>query len=59
MGRIFDYDPKKYGNKKVVSWWRRLALDWSIFLAGINVDVTLVTRNEFRGALDSVKKLEI
>ena len=30
----------------------------SIFLAGINADVTLVhRRNEFRGALDSVEKV--
>lgn len=34
------------------------ALDWSIFLANIAEEVTLIhRRNEFRGALDSVEKV--
>jgi hypothetical protein len=34
----------------------RLCLDWSIFLADIVSEVTLIhRRNEFRGALDSVE----
>ena len=52
-------DPEKYRNKKVViAGGGDSALDWSIFLTGINADVTLVhRRNEFRGALDSVEKV--
>ena len=52
-------DPEKYRNKKVViAGGGDSALDWSIFLANINADVTLVhRRNEFRGALDSVEKV--
>jgi thioredoxin reductase (NADPH) len=35
------------------------ALDWSIFLADVATEVTLVhRRNEFRGALDSVEKVQ-
>lgn len=35
------------------------ALDWSVFLADIASEVTLVhRRNEFRGALDSVEKVK-
>ena len=35
------------------------ALDWSIFLADVASEVTLVhRRNEFRGALDSVEKVQ-
>ena len=51
-------DPEIYRNKKVViAGGGDSALDWSIFLANINTDVTLVhRRNEFRGALDSVEK---
>ena len=52
-------DPEIYRNKKVViAGGGDSALDWSIFLANINTDVTLVhRRNEFRGALDSVEKV--
>ena len=52
-------DPEKYREKKVIiAGGGDSALDWSIFLAGINADVTLVhRRNEFRGALDSVEKV--
>lgn len=35
------------------------ALDWSVFLADVASDVTLIhRRNEFRGALDSVEKVQ-
>jgi thioredoxin reductase (NADPH) len=35
------------------------ALDWSIFLADVASEVTLIhRRNEFRGALDSVEKVQ-
>ena len=52
-------DPEIYRNKKVViAGGGDSALDWSIFLANINANVTLVhRRNEFRGALDSVEKV--
>jgi thioredoxin reductase (NADPH) len=52
-------DPEIYRNKKVViAGGGDSALDWSIFLASINAEVTLVhRRNEFRGALDSVEKV--
>ncbi|WP_338731652.1 NAD(P)/FAD-dependent oxidoreductase [Mangrovimonas cancribranchiae] len=53
-------DPEVYRNKKVViSGGGDSALDWSIFLANIASEVTLVhRRNEFRGALDSVEKVK-
>ena len=52
-------DPESYRDKKVViAGGGDSALDWSIFLANINAEVTLVhRRNEFRGALDSVEKV--
>ena len=52
-------DPEIYRDKKVViAGGGDSALDWSIFLANINAEVTLVhRRNEFRGALDSVEKV--
>ena len=51
-------DPEVYRNKKIViAGGGDSALDWSIFLADIASEVTLVhRRNEFRGALDSVEK---
>ena len=51
--------PKWVKNKKIViAGGGDSALDWSIFLANIDADVTLVhRRNEFRGALDSVEKV--
>src|SRR5690606_38270928 len=54
----FIKDPEIYRNKKVViSGVGDSALDWSIFLADIASEVTLVhRRTEFRGALDSVEK---
>ncbi len=52
-------DPEQYRNKKVViAGGGDSALDWSIFLADIASEVTLIhRRNEFRGALDSVEKV--
>ena len=52
-------DPEIYRNKKVIiAGGGDSALDWSIFLANINADITLVhRRNEFRGSLDSVEKV--
>src|SRR6056297_1060729 len=52
-------DPEVYRNKKVViAGGGDSALDWSIFLANIASEVTLIhRRNEFRGALDSVEKV--
>lgn len=56
----FIKDPEVYRNKKVViAGGGDSALDWSIFLADIASKVTLVhRRNEFRGALDSVEKVQ-
>ena len=53
-------DPEIYRNKRVViAGGGDSALDWSIFLADLAAEVTLVhRRNEFRGALDSVEKVQ-
>ncbi len=53
-------DPEIYRDKKVVlAGGGDSALDWSIFLADVASEVTLVhRRNEFRGALDSVEKVQ-
>lgn len=53
-------DPELYRNKKVViAGGGDSALDWSIFLADVASQVTLIhRRNEFRGALDSVEKVQ-
>lgn len=53
-------DPEFYRGKKIViSGGGDSALDWSIFLAEVASEVTLVhRRREFRGALDSVEKVE-
>ncbi|GAA0872478.1 NAD(P)/FAD-dependent oxidoreductase [Gangjinia marincola] len=53
-------DPEVYRNKKVViAGGGDSALDWSIFLSDVANEVTLVhRRNEFRGALDSVEKVQ-
>lgn len=53
-------DPEVYRDKKVViAGGGDSALDWSIFLAEVASEVTLIhRRNEFRGALDSVEKVE-
>ncbi|MGY8914070.1 MAG: NAD(P)/FAD-dependent oxidoreductase [Flavobacteriales bacterium] len=54
-------DPEVYRNKKVIiAGGGDSALDWSIFLADVASEVTLVhRRNEFRGALDSVEKVRL
>ena len=56
----FIKDPEVYRDKKVViSGGGDSALDWSIFLADVAEEVTLIhRRNEFRGALDSVEKVQ-
>jgi thioredoxin reductase (NADPH) len=53
-------DPEIYRNKKVIiAGGGDSALDWTIFLESIADSVTLVhRRNEFRGALDSVDKVQ-
>jgi len=53
-------EPEIYRGKKVlIAGGGDSALDWSIFLADIAEEVTLVhRRNEFRGALDSVEKVQ-
>jgi thioredoxin reductase (NADPH) len=52
-------DPELYRNKRiVVSGGGDSALDWSIFLADVASELTLIhRRSEFRGALDSVEKV--
>ncbi len=52
-------DPEFYRNKRVViSGGGDSALDWTIFLAEVAEEVTLVHRRQgFRGALDSVEKV--
>jgi len=56
----FIKDPEVYRDKKVViAGGGDSALDWSIFLADVAAEVTLVhRRNEFRGALDSVERVQ-
>jgi thioredoxin reductase (NADPH) len=56
----FVKDPELFRNKKIViAGGGDSALDWSIFLADVASQVTLVhRRNEFRGALDSVEKVQ-
>ncbi|MBT7675862.1 MAG: NAD(P)/FAD-dependent oxidoreductase [Flavobacteriaceae bacterium] len=51
-------DPAIYKNKRIViAGGGDSALDWSIYLADIAKEVTLIhRRNEFRGALDSLEK---
>ncbi len=53
-------DPEIYRDKKVViAGGGDSALDWSIFLADVAKEVSLVhRRKDFRGALDSVEKVE-
>lgn len=52
-------DPEVYRDKRVViAGGGDSALDWSIYLADVAAEVSLVhRRNEFRGALDSVEKV--
>ena len=56
----FVKDPEKYRGKNIViAGGGDSALDWGIFLANVAESVTLVhRRNEFRGALDSVEKVQ-
>lgn len=56
----FIKDPEQFRDKKVViAGGGDSALDWSIFLANVASEVTLIhRRNEFRGALDSVEKVQ-
>lgn len=56
----FVKDPEKFRDKKIViSGGGDSALDWTIFLSNVASEVTLVhRRNEFRGALDSVEKVQ-
>ena len=53
-------DPEIYRNKRVViAGGGDSALDWSIFLSDVASEVTLIhRRNEFRGHLDSVEKVQ-
>ncbi|MDA0774498.1 MAG: NAD(P)/FAD-dependent oxidoreductase [Bacteroidetes bacterium] len=53
-------EPEKYRNKKVlIAGGGDSALDWAIFLAEVAKSITLVhRRSEFRGALDSVEKVQ-
>ena len=56
----FIKEPEHFRGKKVViAGGGESALDWSIFLANVADEVTLIhRRNEFRGALDSVEKVQ-
>ncbi|GIZ15837.1 NAD(P)/FAD-dependent oxidoreductase [Capnocytophaga catalasegens] len=56
----FIKNPEQFKNKNIViAGGGDSALDWSIFLANVAKSVTLVhRRNEFRGALDSVEKVQ-
>jgi len=56
----FVRNPELFRDKKIViAGGGDSALDWSIFLADVAQEVTLVhRRNEFRGALDSVEKVQ-
>jgi thioredoxin reductase (NADPH) len=56
----FVKDPELFRNKRVViAGGGDSALDWSVFISNVASEVTLVhRRNEFRGALDSVEKVQ-
>lgn len=56
----FVRDPEMFRDKKIViAGGGDSALDWSVFLSDVASDVTLIhRRNEFRGALDSVEKVQ-
>ncbi|MEE9348774.1 MAG: NAD(P)/FAD-dependent oxidoreductase [Flavobacteriaceae bacterium] len=53
-------EPEFYRNKKIIiAGGGDSALDWSVFLSNVASEVTLVhRRTEFRGALDSVEKVQ-
>lgn len=55
----FVREPEMFRDKKIViAGGGDSALDWSVFLADVASEVTLIhRRNEFRGALDSVEKV--
>ncbi|MFP5439393.1 MAG: NAD(P)/FAD-dependent oxidoreductase [Bacteroidia bacterium] len=55
----FVKNPEQFRNKRIViAGGGDSALDWTVFLADVASEVTLVhRRNEFRGALDSVEKV--
>jgi len=62
-GKGIDYmvkEPEKYRNKRVViAGGGDSALDWTIFLADVASEIHMVHRRKnFRGALDSVEKVE-
>jgi len=54
-------DPEVYRNQKVlIAGGGDSALDWTIVLADIAKELTLIhRRSEFRGALDSVEKVQV
>ncbi len=56
----FIKNPEIYKNKRVIiAGGGDSALDWTIYLAEVASQVTLIhRRNEFRGALDSVEKVQ-
>ena len=56
----FVRNPEMYRGKRIViAGGGDSALDWTIFLAEVASEVTLIhRRNEFRGALDSVEKVQ-
>lgn len=56
----FVRNPELFRDKKIViAGGGDSALDWSIFLSDVASEVTLIhRRNEFRGALDSVEKVQ-
>lgn len=56
----FVKDPELFRDKNIIiAGGGDSALDWSIFLSDVAASVTLVhRRNEFRGALDSVEKVQ-
>ncbi|HEX8563680.1 MAG TPA: NAD(P)/FAD-dependent oxidoreductase [Flavobacterium sp.] len=58
--KYFIKNPEKFRDKRVViAGGGDSALDWSIFLSNLASEVTLIhRRNEFRGALDSVDKVQ-
>lgn len=58
--KYFIKNPEKFRDKRVViAGGGDSALDWSVFLSNIASEVTLIhRRNEFRGALDSVEKVQ-
>jgi thioredoxin reductase (NADPH) len=54
-------DPEKFRDKKIViAGGGDSALDWTIYLANVAKELTLIHRNEsFRGAPDSAEKVEL